>query len=212
MLSLNTRGEIVYDFVMDVHEIGKYCFPIDIYKSAYLPNEFEQIIDSQIAYNDVFKLHHSKPIIFKEYEEELEGTFDYFRSFHENVRHKTNSELFRGLWYNYINISNKTDDDSKFKDFAVALSLAYFSSGVERLIEIYPKRLFFESRYEKDDLLNQLVNYSPNFAKIDFICKKVAKKIRIRNKLALKRDVISIDKVLFSKQFFSSSKIILIEG
>lgn len=209
-LSLQKRGNITYYFVLDAHEIGRYCFPIDIDKTgAYTKSELDIIVDSQIAYYDIFFKHHSKPIIFSEYQDELEGTYNYFRSFSSTVRDGSEKLLFTTFYDNIKNAYDLSPDDSKNKDIAVAFRLALLSFGVERLTKIHPRIQFELKQREGDlsDLLSILSEYKVNKLGIDLVCQKVKKcakkkNIRITSDYSLERDVASLDKVYFLNKYF----------
>ena len=205
IVPLDEGGEFIYTFALDAHEIGKYCFPVDIYKT-YRRNELEEIVDSQIAYFDVFSKHNTRPIIFEEYERELEATFDYFLSYSDEVKRESIGLLQEAFFSNIRNISNQFDENTDSNDFIIAFNLALMTFGTDRLIQVYP-RVQFESKNKENFLFNELNTYEINESRIRKLVIDVKKRISILNESSLRRDIISIDKVYFLNKIFINNNI-----
>ena len=196
-ISTKEGGAVNYHFILDPHEISRYVFPIDQYKlSFYSRDELDYVYDSQIAYHHLFFFHRTKPIVLKEYTDEVEGAFTFFGALDSISVKQEARDIFRQFWDNIVNVE---ENKSERTDIAISVDLALKAVAYTRLLTIRNKICHEGAESESCGGINglhHLLTYKPDTDLINDVCEKVLRQKKY-DKDSLERDVIALDKTYF---------------
>ncbi len=229
-LQLKRDGWDVY-YAVDHYEISRFCFPIDVSEVGhYTEEEIDEISDSQLAYHEVFYSWDLRPVLLREYIDELHG-LRRFLSYSTDVYLKAD---ILNQYIEMVGLKEETFPDVKATDELIAflknnlndvlaVALGVFSVGAERLKEITTSRLLYDHldgrgaelvnisslRYTRraDRFFSNLESYEDGL----WARRRDPKEYdRMRAKFNNRRDAEVIDKIVQLNQTLNQNRILIL--
>ena len=216
-------------FVIDHHEISKFCFPIAAYKiGEYSKRAIDDISAEQNAYFEIFYQSTNRPVLLKEYHRELIGLRRYIEFNTAKIYEK--SELIEA-YVKAIDVNKENLDrvikNENLVDFLkanlkniLAVASGIYSFGSERFVDLLQNRLLFNKFEAADDKYNDFIDKITvsNNAKLFFkILQKITRQTQfinpsdiVRQEWNDRRDAFVIDKVMQFNNILNKNKIILL--